>query len=308
MAVTSLSKIVNEGFIKAITQAGTSSSSALSSSTGTSLGKKTEVSLSSGLRSGARDFAAGVRLMNTGISVINIARAANEKLLDIVGKLDEVVADAARSGVTAGKAKRLQASFAALSRDFDRLLKETAAQKTDVFDPAEVSAFLARAGLDKQNVEELALAFKKITPLADSRVDSQGNVTSTANLIPKAQFLSSLKRAVTDPEDPLAEEPTGGFSGVKTKMRELRQVLDSNIKALDDASEVVGRNLKLVRVVGLAMLDLAGSIPSNATAASVAEELQTRIRQQAPLLLGEAHNLQAIAIAGLTATSSKTDG
>jgi hypothetical protein len=56
------------------------------------------------------------------------------------------------------------------------------------------------------------------------------------------------------------------------------------------------------------MLDLSSSIPSNATAASVAEQLQTRIRQQAPLLLGEAHNLQAIAVAGMMATSSKTSG
>lgn len=308
MTVTSLSRIVNEGFIKAITQAGTSASSSRASSTGTSLGQKTQVSLSSGLRSGARDFGAGSQLLNNGISVINIARAANEKLLEIVGKLDQVVGDAARSGVTAGKAKRLQASFTALSRDFNRLLKETAEQKTDVFDPADVSAFLSRAGLEQKNVNELELAFKKITPLSDSRVDSQGNVTSSANLIPKVEFLSSLKRAVTDPEDPLAEEATGGFSGVKEKMKKLREMLHSNIKALDDTSEVVGRNLKLVRVVGLAMLDLSSSIPSNSTAASVAEELQTRIRQQAPLLLGEAHNLQAIAVAGLMATSSKTSG
>jgi len=306
MTVTSLSRIVNEGFIKAITQVGTSSSSALSSSSGTSLGQKSEVSLSSGLRKGARDFGAGVQLLNSGISVINISRAANEKLIDLVGKLDEVVADAARSGLTAGKAKRMQAQFTAISRDFDRLLKETAAQKTDVFDPAALSSFLARAGLERENIEELDAAFKKITPLTDSRVDSQGNVTSSTSLIPKAEFLSSLKRAVTDPDDPLAEEPTGGFSGVKTKMRRLRETLDSNIKALDDATEVVERNLKLVRVVGLAMLDLSSSIPANATAESVAAELQARIRQEASLYLREAHNLQPIAVAGLTAAGKKT--
>lgn len=113
---------------------------------------------------------------------------------------------------------------------------------------------------------------------------------------------------MTDPEDLLAEEPTGGFSQVKGKMKNLRNILDSNIKALDAASEVVGRNLKLVRVVGLAMLDLSSSIRADATAESVASELQTRIRQEASLYLREAHNLQPIAVAGLTAASSKASG
>jgi len=88
-------------------------------------------------------------------------------------------------------------------------------------------------------------------------------------------------------------------------MKKLRQTLQSNVKALNQTTDVIGRNIELVRAVGLAMLDLSSSIAGDATAASIAEELQGRIRTSAPLLLSQAHNLEAISVAGLLAVRGK---
>lgn len=306
MVAISLSRVINETFVKTLTQVGTSSAAALTSGGSTSLGQKQTVSLSSGLRNGARDFAAGVQLLNNGISIINVARAANEKLLEIVDHLDKTVQDAARGGIGPGKAKRLNSEFEKSVRDFESLLKKTAAEKLDVFKPEDLSGVLSRAGLELQQVNELAGAFQDLTSLNEAKVDSAGQVTSTANLIPDEDFYRAVKQSTVDPDDPLAVDAPGGFAGVRTKMKALRGVLEGNISALNSTAEVVGKNLELVRVVGFAMLDLSSSITGSATAASVAEELQSRIRQGAPLLLGQAHNLQAIAVAGLTATKSST--
>jgi len=301
-AVTSLNKIINETFVKTLTRVGSSSSASGASAARASLGSAQQVSISSGLRLGARDFAAAVQLINSGITVINVARAANEKLIDVVDRLDGLVDSALAGSMTQGRAKRLSNEFRAISRDFEKLLKSTAEQKLDVFNVDDLAGVLSRAGLSKENVEEIAGAFKKLTPLTESRIDSEGNVTSTAKLIPKDEFSRALLQGLPDPEDPLAEEPARSFTGVRSKIKKLRKSLEGNVKALEDTADVVSKNLNLVRVVGLAMLDLSGTVRSDASAADVAEELQARIRQGAPLLLGQAHNLQAIAVAGLNAT------
>lgn len=305
MAITVLSRVINETFVKTLTRAGSSSSPSASVAGGTSLGAKSEVSLSAGLRIGARDFGAAVQLLNNGVSVVNVARSANEKLLEIVGKIEGVVRDASKGGVTVGKARRLRAAFEDAAREFNAALKQSADQKLDVFDVDDLSAVLTRGGLEPAKVSEIALAFKKITPLTKSRVDSEGKVTSRTNLIPTDEFARALKQAVFDPEDPLAEDPVGSFVSVREKLKDLRESLRSNVRSLDDTAEVVSKNIDLVRVVGLAMLDLSSSLSTKDTAVTVAEELQARIRQGAPLLVEQAHNLQAIAVAGLTAMGSQ---
>lgn len=306
MAVTPLSRVITESFVKTLTKVGSSSAQSTSTASGTSFGQKSEVSLSAGLRSGARDFSASVQLLNNGISVINVARAANESLLELVGKLDDVVKDAARGSISAGKARRLRISFGDIARDFEKLLAKTAEEKLDVLNPDDLAGVLSRAGLDVDTVGEISGAFRKLTSLSDASVDSAGNVISSANMIPEDDFYRALKQSIVDVDDPMAEEAGGGFNGVRSKVAKLRSLLEGNIKGLDETAEVVGKNLELVRVVGLAMLDLSASLPGSATAATVAEDLQTRIRQGAPLVLGQAHNLQSIVVAGLSAINGSS--
>jgi hypothetical protein len=281
MAVTPLSRVITESFVKTLTKVGSSSAQSTSTASGTSFGQKSEVSLSAGLRSGARDFSASVQLLNNGISVI-------------------IVKDAARGSISAGKARRLRTSFGDIARDFEKLLAKTAEEKLDVLNPDDLAGVLSRAGLDVDTVGEISGAFRKLTSLSDASVDSAGNVISSANMIPADDFYRALKQSIVDLDDPMAEEAGGGFTGVRSKVAKLRSLLEGNIKGLDETAEVVGKNLELVRVVGLAMLDLSASLPGSATAATVAEDLQTRIRQGAPLLLGQAHNLQSIVVAGLS--------
>ncbi len=306
MAVTNLSRVISETFVKTLTRVGTSSSSSSTQAGGaTSFGQQQEISLSAGLRNGARDFSASVQLLNNGISVINVARDANEKLLELVSQMDKTVQDAARGGIGPSRAKRLRAEFGEAVRKFEKLLQSTAGQELDVFNPDDLSSVLSRAGLELEQVDELAGAFRSLTALNEAKVDSSGAVTSTATLIPKDDFQRAVTQSIVDLDDPLAVDDVSGFGGVRSKMRALRRVLEGNVSALDKTASVVGKNLELVRVVGLAMLDLSSSITGSSTAASVAEELQSKIRQGAPLLLSQSHNLQAIAVAGLTAIRSQ---
>lgn len=306
MAVTILSKVIDEGFIKALTKVG-SSSSALNKSGGvTTIGAKQEVSLSEGLRNGARSFGASIQLLNVGISYINVSRAANEKLLEIVEKLDVVVSTANKGDVTSGKAQRFKQSFHELTREFEKILKKTSEQDINVFKVDDLAGVLSRAGLERDNVDEISNAFKKITALSDSRVDTNGKVTTSADLIPEAQFNRILKQSVRDPDAvPGDDDGSGSFASVRSGIKKLRETLRSNVKALNQTTDVIGDNIELVRAVGLAMLDLSSSIAGNATAASIAETLQSKIRTSAPLLLRQAHNLEPISVAGLTLVRSR---
>jgi hypothetical protein len=110
-----------------------------------------------------------VQLLNNRISVVNIARAANESLLELVGKLDDVVKDAARGSVSVGKARRLRVSFGEIARDFEKLLAKTAEEKLDVLNPDDLAGVMSRAGLDVDMVTEISGAFRKLTSLSDSR-------------------------------------------------------------------------------------------------------------------------------------------
>lgn len=301
MAITPLSRVITESFVKTLTQVGTSSAQS------TGLGQSSQVSISAGLRSGARNFSVGVQLLNNGITVINVARAANENLLELVGRLEDVVSDASKGGIGPGKARRLRSAFGDVASEFEALIAKTAEEKLDVFNPDDLSNVLSRAGLEIETVDEIAAAFKKLTSLADASIDVAGNVVSSASMIPEDDFNRILRQSIVDLDDPLAEEAGGGFVAIRNKVTKLRNVLEGNIKALDQTADVIGKNLNLVRVVGLAMLDLSDSLPSDATAASAAEQLQVKIRQGAPLLLGQAHNLKSIVVAGMAATSGSSN-
>ncbi len=306
MAVTILSKVIDEGFIKALTKVGGSSSALNKSGGATTIGAKQEVSLSEGLRNGARSFGASIQLLNIGISYINVSRAANEQLLEIVDKLEVVVSTANKGDVTSGKAQRFKQSFHGLTREFEKILKKTSEQDINVFKVDDLAGVLSRAGLEQDNVDEISNAFKKITALSDSRVDTNGKVTTSADLIPEAQFNRILKQSVRDPDAvPGDDDGSGSFASVRSGIKKLRETLRSNVKALNQTTDVIGDNIELVRAVGLAMLDLSSSIAGNATAASIAEALQSKIRASAPRLLSQAHNLEPISVAGLTLVRSR---
>lgn len=102
-------------------------------------------------------------------------------------------------------------------------------------------------------------------------------------------------------------------SSVINHLEAIRDRIDENQETLNDAKDVLGSNLDLVRASGLAFLDMSNQISGAAEAGDVATELASRIRQDAKSAVSQASNLELIIVAALTAqgdvstaSSSKT--
>lgn len=85
----------------------------------------------------------------------------------------------------------------------------------------------------------------------------------------------------------------------------LQGQLKKNVKALDNAMEVVGKNVELVRAAGFAFLDLSQQVSDTRDADKIAEDLRDRIRKNARSAMSQAENLEAITVAALAFDSSK---
>ena len=80
----------------------------------------------------------------------------------------------------------------------------------------------------------------------------------------------------------------------------IRDRINENREALNDAKEIIGSNLDLVRAAGFASLNLSKEITGAPEARDVANELARRIRADAPQALSQAGNLELVIVAALT--------
>jgi len=83
-------------------------------------------------------------------------------------------------------------------------------------------------------------------------------------------------------------------------LKGLRSQIETNKRALDEATVIVGENVKLIRAAGFAFLEAADSVTSADKADQVALLLQAQIRQNAGAALSQAENLEPITVAALT--------
>ncbi len=79
----------------------------------------------------------------------------------------------------------------------------------------------------------------------------------------------------------------------------LKDQLETNLKAMDNATNVVSLNIDLVRATGFALLDLSEQITSSDDAESIARKLKNEIRSNAPQALSQAENLHPLAVAAM---------
>lgn len=100
-------------------------------------------------------------------------------------------------------------------------------------------------------------------------------------------------------------------SSVINHLEAIRDRIDENQQTLNDAKDIIGSNLDLVRAAGFAFLDMSSQITGEPEAKDVATELASRIRADAKSAISQAGNLELIVVAALTAqgeisTSSNT--
>jgi hypothetical protein len=81
-----------------------------------------------------------------------------------------------------------------------------------------------------------------------------------------------------------------------TDLKELKEQIKTNVKALGDPLDVIGQNVSLVRATGLAMLEIRNQLTGAEEADEVAKLLRDRIAKDAGVaLLAQAENLTPMA-------------
>jgi hypothetical protein len=302
MTVSSLRQVITGKFIQGLTK----QSKASNSSAAINRNSADAASLDVSLRTGARNLGQGLQALNIGITYINVSRDVNEKLLDVVTKLELLVSKGAK-GVASGQNEGLmQQEFQGLATEFQKLVRNAKIQGNDVLDVTALSEVMVRGGVDPEASSELGAAFDKIEPVATG--DKEAPTTSSGAIIPLNQFANALRRTSAQfAQAQESGEPIDGlgaaFKPVRDTLSELREKLQSNIKALNQASDVVAKNIDVVRAAGLAMLDLSSSIKGNEDPETIARIIQEKIRKGAPGALAEASNINSIMVAGFSLTS-----
>jgi hypothetical protein len=302
MAITSLDRIINTTFLTKLSRVAGGGSSGSSSSNAAPTGQ----ALYNSLRAGASNFAAGMQLLNSSASFVNISLDSNEKLLEMVNKMQAIATKANKGNVAASDARQYRREFDALASDFDKQIDLATDGELDFFDPTELEASLVRAGLDKKKVGELAVALKKFSSPAETTVASDGSVSQDGNPVPLAEFQRALKAAIFNEDEP-TDDRSGFFRKVKDELQDIQIKLQGNIKALKDTRQLIGDNMTLVRAAGFAFLDVSNEMTGTESAEQIAEQLRSRIRSTASSVLKQLNNLEPIMVAGLAALSEQEE-
>jgi hypothetical protein len=295
MTVSTLEKIIDTTLLSKLYRASGSASQGSASK-----GELTGQALYTSLRTGARNFAAGYQLLSQGSTFLNVSLDTNERLLDVVKSIQQMVDKANRGNLSASEAKQDRRKIDQLSRDFDGIVDAARAEKVDPLDTQSMEDTLVRAGLDKEKISDLANLLKKISSPTESSIAADGTVTSDGNPIPLDEIQRQLRAAVFDEDEP-TDDKSGFFTKVKAKLRDVQLSLERNVKAIKGTINFVKENMAVARVAGLAFLDASNDLKGTESADAIAEVLRGKIRAGSGSALGQAHNLESVMVAGLAA-------
>lgn len=304
MPISSLKTVITGSFISALSK---SSGSGKSAPPGLGAKAGSGEALDVTLRSAARNMASGVQSLNLGISYVNISRDLNGKLLNIVDRLELLASKAGKGGLGGSSANAMREEFAALAEKFQQGIKSAKIEGQDVLDVDSLKEVLTRSGLKTEDIEPLADAFKEMSSLSKTVVEEDGTLTNSSELIPVDQFSNAMRKAsaMFQSNDPEQQGTVSAlFRGVRDTLRGLGNKIRKNVEALDKTTEVLKKNLDLVRATGFAFLEAANTVTGNEDPEKLAEQIRQKIQSAAPNTLSEAHNLQGVMVAGFTAAQA----
>jgi hypothetical protein len=302
MAINSLERIINTTLLTKISKTSSSASSSKSSLSSSASEPLVGQALYNSLRTGARNFAAGIQLLNSSATFVNLSLDTTDRLLEMVKQLETIALKANKGNISSSTAREMRADFDKLAKGFDTLIEGAAKDDIDLFDVDRLQAVLSNAGLDPEKVGELALALKRFTHPAEPAIGADGEVMSTGNPVPLTDFQRALRAAIVDPDDP-SDDRSGFFGKVKTTLKDIRLQLETNLKALKDTTTLIGDNITLARAAGFAFLEVSNEMTGAESAETITEQLRQKIRSSARSAISQAHNLEPILVAG---TSSLT--
>jgi hypothetical protein len=301
MTIKSLDRVINPTFFVKLSRV-TDANAGLVRGNAVPTGQ----ALYNSLRTGARNFAAGMQMLSAGASFVNVSLDSNERMLEIVSKLEEIATKANRGNLSATNARRFRQEIDTLTGDFEKVIDAASDGPDDFLDVSQLEDVLVRGGLDSKKVRELALSLKRFSHPGEASLESDGTVSTDGNPIPLSDFQRMLRAAIFDDDEP-GDDKAGFFARIKGDLKDIRVKLEGNIEALKATRELVGANLNLARSAGLAFLEVSDEMSGFESPEQIAEEIRLKIRRGAAGALAQVNNLEPIMVAGYLAVSSQEE-
>jgi hypothetical protein len=273
MSSVTLSQVVNESFINRFAGLAKSSSSSSSNPLKASSGGDT---ISTGLRYGARVFASAVQGINSAITVVNLSEAGLDRLDGLTDELIDVAKQATSASIGQQKREELNTRFRRLGKEFQEVVEETEVADKKILTTGGLSEYLQIVGLDRETSDSIAAVFDEFKVNKDDELASEDTKGSRPVAIPPGAYAggSTASRNYTSVFDADISDRPSAYS-VLNDLKAIKAQIKTNTTALEDAKEVIGKNLELVRAAGFAFLDLSSQITTSDDAASVAERSGT---------------------------------
>lgn len=148
---------------------------------GGALGSNTS-DLSGVLRKGAKLFARSVEDLNGTASLLNLSRSALSELGEITDDLIGLAQQAAKSGTSNHRRKKLQKEMEALGNDFNEVLRKAKIGTSEALNTEDLENVFQKIGLDPNQSSAVAEVFSKFiladgdSNLASASIQSSGRV------------------------------------------------------------------------------------------------------------------------------------
>ncbi len=175
MAISSLSRVINKGFLTNLFAGGQSSSSRSSSSSSSSSTDavfKSPSLLKDGLRNGARIFGEAIQNLNVATSFLGATKDTLENLVDVVDKVISLAETASQSRVGSAQRANIDSEFRRLGTKFKKIVSEATGTKVSVLSETDLQTALVSVGLDAESSESVAKIFKQFEFSDDDQIGS----------------------------------------------------------------------------------------------------------------------------------------
>ena len=299
-----LSSIVDSSFILTLANKAKSATGS-SNNVAAALQGKGGDSIQVSLRRGAQTFSLAMQGLSSAAAFVNLAEVELGKLDKIVVDMEKIVERAKSPGTGVQGRQRLEGQYRDLVTEFRSIVDGAEFQGQNYLKRDGLENILRSFGLDSEESDAVAASFAHfVTPDDDTSLASDEVKARKAVNIPADAFLVPVETStqtttydtIFDEDRTLKKRPEA--YRIQADLKELRNQISENVKALGGTREMIIKNMDLVRAAGLSFLD-GSNLNSIEDAEAAAKYLQREIRRRAPGSLSQLENLEPITIATL---------
>jgi len=192
MTVISLERVVNASFVKRFQGLATGAAGSTNP-----FGGSSNVSISDGLRLGARTFATAVQGLNATISFVNISRNTLGQLGKVVDTMVDLAQQASERGVGSDGRSDLNLKFKKLVERFREVVKNSDIAGDDYLSSEGIGAILRKIGLTEETSAKLTKIFDAFAlPKTEDKFASERFKAARPLEIPDSVFDAAVSKTI----------------------------------------------------------------------------------------------------------------